>query len=66
MDVAADLVRDGRFGETPAVPSLLPIEAGRVRLADAGVAVSVLGGLTAVVAVIFGLARRVRPRRRAR
>jgi hypothetical protein len=66
MDVAAVLVRAGRFGDTPSVPSLLPIETGRVRLADAGVAVSVFGGLSAVVAVIFGLASRARPRRRAR
>ncbi len=65
LDVAADLVRAARFEDTPSVPSLLPIEAGRVRLADFGIALSVLGGLTAVVAVIFGLASRARPRRRA-
>jgi len=64
LDVAADLVRAARFGDTPSVPSLLPIEAGRVRLADVGIALSVLGGLTAVVAVIFGLANRARPPRR--
>ena len=65
LDVAADLVRAARFGDTPSVPSLLPIETGRVRLADVGIALSVLGGLTAVMAVIFGLASRARPRRRA-
>jgi hypothetical protein len=55
-----------RFGDTPSVPSLLPIEPGRVRPADVGIALSVLGGLMAVVAVIFGLANRARPRRQTR
>jgi hypothetical protein len=55
-----------RFGDTPSVPSLLPIEPGRVRPADVGIALSVLGGLMAIVAVIFGLANRARPRRQTR
>jgi hypothetical protein len=66
IDVAADLIGAGRFGDSPSVPALLPIETGRVRLADIGIGVSVLGGLAAVVAVFFGLARRARPRRRRR
>ncbi len=66
IDVAADLVGAGRFGDSRSVPSLLPIETGRVRLADVGIGLSVLGGLAAVVAVFFGLASRARPRRRRR
>jgi hypothetical protein len=66
IDVAADLVGAGRFGDSPSVPSLLPIETGRVRLGDVGIGLSVLGGLAAVVAVFFGLASRARPRRRRR
>ncbi len=65
LDVAADLVRAARFGDTPSVPSLLPIEPGRVRPADIGIALSVLSGLAVVVAVIFSLANRARPGRRA-
>jgi len=51
LDVAADLVEAGRFDGAPSTPSLLPIEPDRVRLLDVALAVAVLGGLAAVVAV---------------
>jgi hypothetical protein len=58
LDVAADLVREGRFAGTPSTPSLLPIQPGRVRLVDVALAAAVLGGLAAVVTVAVGLTER--------
>jgi hypothetical protein len=59
LDVAADLVREGRFAGTPSTPSLLPIQPGRVRLVDVALAAAVLGGLAAVVAVAVSLTERL-------
>jgi hypothetical protein len=59
LDVAADLVREGRFAGNPSTPSLLPIQPGRVRLVDVALAAAVLGGLAAVVAVAVSLTERL-------
>ncbi|HEY7225296.1 MAG TPA: hypothetical protein VH561_17115 [Micromonosporaceae bacterium] len=58
LDVSADLVRAGRFEGTPSMPSLLPIERGRVRPIDVGVAAAVVGALAAVVGVLVRLTGR--------
>jgi hypothetical protein len=52
LDVAVDLVAAGRLEGPPSTPSLLPIEADRVRLVDVARGLAVLGGLVAVVAVL--------------
>ncbi len=60
LDVAADLVRAGRFEGTPSAPSLLPIEPGRVRPIDVIGALGVIGALATVVSAIVGLTGRLR------
>jgi len=55
LDVAADLVRAGRFQGSPSMPSLLPFEPGRLRAVDIGVMAAVLAGLAIVVGVAVKL-----------
>ena len=59
LDVAADLVRAGRFGDQASMPSLLPIEFSAV--AEVPLEAAIAG---AVVLVVVG-AMALRPRRRS-
>lgn len=65
LEVAADLVRLGRLDGEPSMPSLLPIEADRVRPIDVLVTGVILGALAAVVAVMVSLTGRLVPSVRA-
>jgi hypothetical protein len=72
LDVAADVVRAGRFKGSSSMPSLLPFEPGRLRALDLVAMAAVLGGLAVVVGVavkltgqprrLWSLARRLRQR----
>ncbi len=59
LDVAADLVRAGRFGDRASVPSLLPIEFGAVA------AVPVEAAIAGVVVLVVVATMAFRPRRRS-
>jgi hypothetical protein len=58
LDVAADLVRAGRFQGKPSMPSLLPIEPGRLHAVDVVLILAVLGALAVVVAIVVKLTGR--------
>jgi hypothetical protein len=58
LDVAADLVRAGRFEGAPTTPSLLPIDPTRMRPLDIVLAVAIVGALAAVIAVLVSLTGR--------
>jgi hypothetical protein len=59
LDVAADLVRAGRFGDRASVPSLLPIELGAI--AAVPLEAAIVGAALLAAAAVMAL----RPRRRS-
>jgi hypothetical protein len=70
LDVPADLVRAGRFEGSPSMPSLLPIEPGRLRILDVAMSAAVLLGLSVAVGIIVTFTGRpwtqlLRPRPRS-
>jgi hypothetical protein len=65
LDVAADLVRAGRFGDRPSVPSLLPFERWPVDPVRAAVVTAILAAVGVVVMVRRWQGRRRRGRHAA-